>query len=151
MLNKLFLFFYTVRYMTGKQIYCLFIKRIVKVNNHSYDGEYLDVNSLIPGSDFIPKDISCDINEFRFLNDSVEFNIYNIDWRASDQPKLWRYNLHYFDYLNADCYNQETKNLLITSWIENNPVGEEDAWCFFTVRPFDSGKAAQFVKSSELF
>jgi uncharacterized heparinase superfamily protein len=43
-------------------------------------------------------------------------------------PKLWRYNLHYFDYLHDPHRSLENKSRLIAHWIEHNPPGTEDAW-----------------------
>ena len=50
-----------------------------------------------------------------------------------DMPKLWRYNLHYFDYLHDPQRSFENKCCLITDWIQNNPPGTEDAWEPYTV------------------
>jgi len=50
------------------------------------------------------------------------------DWRAVDQPKLWRYNLHYFDYLLWPAVAERRKAALIDSWIAENPPGSPDAW-----------------------
>jgi uncharacterized heparinase superfamily protein len=48
-------------------------------------------------------------------------------------PKLWRYNLHYFDYLHDRHRSYDSKSLLITDWIQHNPEGTEDAWEPYTV------------------
>lgn len=48
-------------------------------------------------------------------------------------PKLWRYNLHYFDYLHDPQRSLESKCFLITDWIGHNPTGTEDAWEPYTV------------------
>ncbi|MDC8447894.1 MAG: heparinase II/III family protein [Nitrospira sp.] len=48
-------------------------------------------------------------------------------------PKLWRYNLHYFDYLHDPQRSFENKCFLITDWIQHNPPGTEDAWEPYTV------------------
>ena len=64
----------------------------------------------------------------KFLNKSRKIDIDAMDWRSTDAAKLWRYNLHYFDYLHWDSYAAETKNELIASWIRLNPVGTVDAW-----------------------
>lgn len=50
------------------------------------------------------------------------------DWRAADKPKLWRYNLHYFDYLLWPAVAERRKAALIDSWIAENPPGSPDAW-----------------------
>ncbi|MCG8672706.1 MAG: heparinase II/III family protein [Pseudomonadales bacterium] len=43
-------------------------------------------------------------------------------------PKLWRYNLHYFDWLKDSNVDHIEQASIIDSWIENNPMGKEDAW-----------------------
>ena len=50
------------------------------------------------------------------------------DWRAVDEAKLWRYNLHYFDYLLWPAVADARKAALIDSWIAQNPPGSPDAW-----------------------
>lgn len=49
-------------------------------------------------------------------------------WHHPTAPKLWRYNLHYFDYLHWPSLDAATKASLIDSWIREVPVGAEDAW-----------------------
>lgn len=51
-----------------------------------------------------------------------------LTWHHPTAPKLWRYNLHYFDYLHWPSINPATKAALIDSWIRDVPVGAEDAW-----------------------
>lgn len=63
--------------------------------------------------------------EFTFLN--VKKKFYNsIDWRSNELPQLWRFNLHYFNYL---CILEEKEKVRICiDWIRNNPAGTPDAW-----------------------
>ncbi len=42
--------------------------------------------------------------------------------------KLWRYNLHYFDYLQDPLRSLDSKCRLISNWIALNPPGTPDAW-----------------------
>ena len=65
---------------------------------------------------------------FTFLN--VEGKLKDITWQAPAMSKLWRYNLHYFDYLNSDYGNHEKKNLhfLLLDWITQNKGFQGDAW-----------------------
>ncbi len=56
-----------------------------------------------------------------------------MDWRQADLPKLWRYNLHYFDYLSSEVLPPSSKRSLVESWIANNPQGSEDAWEPYTI------------------
>ena len=65
--------------------------------------------------------------EFRFLNASSRFDD-EPDWAAAEMPKLWRYNLHYFDYALAPDRSQQEVHALIDSWIRANPAGTADAW-----------------------
>lgn len=65
---------------------------------------------------------------FHFLNVTKAIPIERIDWVSRDMPKLWRYNLHYFDYLHDPQRSFENKCCLITDWIQHNVPGAEDAW-----------------------
>jgi uncharacterized heparinase superfamily protein len=65
---------------------------------------------------------------FTFLNHGKRFPRKSIDWRAPGEPKLWRYNLHYLDYLLSPELDGLDKAELIDSWIEGNPQGVADAW-----------------------
>jgi hypothetical protein len=73
---------------------------------------------------------------FRFLN--KEFSLGEpTNWNPSGTTRLWRYNLHYFDYaidlaLLADVENDEASadvlGRLLREWIESNPVGRGVGW-----------------------
>lgn len=69
-----------------------------------------------------------DAMTFRFLNETRR--IVEGPWGADAPSQLWRYNLHYFDDLNA--FDAETRRRwhveAITHWIRNNPAGRNDAW-----------------------
>lgn len=51
-------------------------------------------------------------------------------WTRDDVPKLWLYNLHYFDDLLATGANarREWHDQLIQRWIAENPPGREIGW-----------------------
>ncbi|MGC4097165.1 MAG: alginate lyase family protein [Nitrospira sp.] len=74
-----------------------------------------------------------DDDSFIFLNTARSFPNGIPDWVCRDMPKLWRYNLHYFDYLHDSRRSFESKCLLISDWIRCNPPGTEDAWEPYTV------------------
>ena len=71
--------------------------------------------------------------ELRFLNVSAPADPAAIDWHPADKSRLWRYNLHYFDFLQWDVLPAEFKPAYIDSWLAANPVGCEDAWEPYTV------------------
>src|SRR5262249_41293211 len=70
---------------------------------------------------------------FRFLNQERTFPDNDIDWASKDKPKLWRYNLHYFDYLFDAGRSQDSKSQLISDWIAKNPPGIGDGWEPYTL------------------
>src|SRR5260221_9565931 len=67
-------------------------------------------------------------HEFRFLNVSKTFSDGKVDWASTDMTKLWRYNLHYFDYILDSGRSVDNISDLISSWIQSNPVGIGDGW-----------------------
>jgi uncharacterized heparinase superfamily protein len=69
-------------------------------------------------------------NRFRFLN--TEHDVLSVsDWNNPEWPKLWLYNLHYFDYINAVNISEDRSNMycsLMIRWIEENPPGKGNGW-----------------------
>ena len=65
---------------------------------------------------------------FRLLNETRR--IVDKPWGIGVSSQLWRYNLHYFDDLNA--FEAEARRhwhvLAIANWIRDNPPGYGDAW-----------------------
>ncbi len=66
---------------------------------------------------------------FRFLSVEREL-VAPGDWDRSDWPRLWRYNLHYFDDLAADDAADRASwhRALIERWIAENPPGRGTGW-----------------------
>lgn len=52
------------------------------------------------------------------------------DWNSSKLPKLWLYNLHYFDDLTSDPSSAQTdkQRRFLKRWIEENPPGTGNGW-----------------------
>ena len=65
---------------------------------------------------------------FNILNKT--YDLLEIGWDNEKTSKLWRYNQHYFDDLNAEnsFYRMKWHEYLISNWIENNPVGVGTGW-----------------------
>lgn len=65
---------------------------------------------------------------FRFLNE--EHSLSAIGWDDPAIEKLWRYNQHYFDDLNAWAAVQRSPEhrQLISRWIMENPPGRGTGW-----------------------
>lgn len=66
---------------------------------------------------------------FRFLGREGELTD-RFSWNDSGKPKLWLYNLHYFDDLRAlDCARRATWHRdLIERWITENPPARGNGW-----------------------
>lgn len=64
----------------------------------------------------------------RLLNE--EHDLTAIGWDDARLEKLWRYNLHYFDDLNAlnATDRLEWQRSLIERWITENPIGSGSGW-----------------------
>jgi len=70
---------------------------------------------------------------FCFLNQTKEFPDGQIDWTSREMSKLWRYNLHYFDYLLHADRSLDAKRKIIAAWISQNHPGTVDAWEPYTL------------------
>jgi uncharacterized heparinase superfamily protein len=64
----------------------------------------------------------------RFLG--VEHRLADVGWDSAELPKLWRYNLHYFDdLLAADSASRRARQGgAIDRWIAGNPPGAGTGW-----------------------
>lgn len=66
---------------------------------------------------------------FTFLNETRALTS-PADWNRPDWDKLWLYNAHYFDDLNA-VGSEERRTwhaLLMARWVAENPVGHGNGW-----------------------
>lgn len=65
---------------------------------------------------------------FRFLNETHALN--DVGWDSPGLAKLWTYNLHYFDDLNArdGHLRQEWHAALMTCWVAENPPASGSGW-----------------------
>jgi uncharacterized heparinase superfamily protein len=73
--------------------------------------------------------ITLDYNCFKFLNESYQLKV--VGWDNARLSKLWRYNLHYFDFLRQDAPDAESiknQKKIISNWIEENPFGKGTGW-----------------------
>lgn len=68
-------------------------------------------------------------DSFNFLNETRTVTE-RAAWNDPATEKLWLYNLHYFDDLNADgaVNRREWHQRLIERWIEDNPPGQGNGW-----------------------
>lgn len=65
---------------------------------------------------------------FLMLNEAGSLSAHG--WDGPDKPRLWRYNQHYFDDLNAvgAPARADWHRALIARWIAENPAGQGPGW-----------------------
>ncbi|WP_027950398.1 heparinase II/III family protein [Haliea salexigens] len=54
----------------------------------------------------------------------------DVGWSGDARSKLWRYNQHYFDDLNAEGAGDRSEwhQALLARWVAENPTGQGDGW-----------------------
>jgi len=129
MFKKIQLLFNTVKYLKAGQILNRVKRKFIKPkvslqdipeNSHPHN----KIKPIVQCSQRMFGERS-----FKFLN--KEFTLKTSeDWNAEKQDKLWLYNLHYFDDLNAVNFKQRATwhTDLIQKWIDENPVGFCNGW-----------------------
>ncbi len=124
------LYFHTIRYLKFKQIYYKIWFYLVKPKideSLSYNTRFLENKFCQP----IKKKISLlNENTFKFLNHSLSASEVGWNGNCNMVTKLWRYNQHYFDDLNAtDSFKRnEWHNKLLNNWINENSIGQGVGW-----------------------
>ncbi len=128
MLNRIIRLYHTVKYLKAKQIIWrvlnLFPRIISEVN------EFPTIFNEQLTNNFIPRNgITNNLDQFKFLNET--HNLKEVGWDNNFISKLWRYNLHYFEYLlqkDNSNFNTEHQLKLIEKWIDDNPFGIGTGW-----------------------
>lgn len=126
---KLFRFCHTIRYLTFRQVFYRLYYKFIRVRLHEL-GE-LSLREWVASWNFTPwSNLSTkDAEEFTFLG--VKGRVFDsIDWQAGKHSKLWLYNLHYLDDLNAYGIDRqpELARRLIQKWRHANPPMAGEGW-----------------------
>lgn len=133
-MTRLLLYANTLRYLRASQLFALIRKRLIPSTRRV--PQVTEVR-LRPGVGVAlaphPTHQSDKPYTFQFLNRERCFPDGRIDWRCADLPKLWRYNLHYFDYLKEEGRPLTEQSAVISHWIAHNPPGAQDAWEPYTL------------------
>lgn len=157
MFHKIRLYLNTVKYLKPLQIY---YRPINRIKRKLYNTSFIKVNvpkGIIVSEDknFLILDLDFNTNYlnrfnikeilkdcFTFLNATNKLELSNA-WNNNNIQHLWRYNLHYFEYLyklaylylkndNENIYSDKAK-YLIKNWIDNNQIASGDGWHPYTV------------------
>lgn len=123
------LLFFTIIHLKFKQvIYQIWyrLKKNIKFKNIELKHKF-EVNPIVLNN-FIEKDNSLLQGRFTFLNQSITYKNYDINWNENTHGKLWAYNLNYMDYLLMPEMDENTSKLIINDFInklKSNQIGRE--------------------------
>jgi uncharacterized heparinase superfamily protein len=125
-LGKFLQLYHTLKYLKFKQIVWRFYKYLPRFIFFEHDSPKLINSKLIVLS---KNGKTHDYISFTFLNET--YNLMKKGWDNKNLSKLWRYNLHYFDYLLQDSVNieiLEKQKKVVSNWISDNSFGKGTAW-----------------------
>ncbi len=126
MLAKAIRLYHTVKYLKLKQVVWRLIYLLPRLRTPQTSSPK---TKSIPFINIIKRGITKDYNHFTFLSEVNQLSL--VGWDNPSQSKLWRYNLHYFDYLNQLEFENEgveLQNNIIGKWISENPFGKGTGW-----------------------
>jgi uncharacterized heparinase superfamily protein len=133
-MERLLLFVRTLPYLRPTQVLALILKRVLPFSTQSPHTHGL---RLRPGVKLSPclshSRLPGNEHAFCFLNQEKTFSDGGIDWASKEMSKLWRYNLHYFDYLFDAGRSHDVQVRLISDWIAKNPLGTGIGWEPYTL------------------
>jgi Heparinase II/III-like protein/Heparinase II/III N-terminus len=121
-MNKIALYFHTLRYLKIKQIYYRlyylfldkFSRKSLKLTQQiSKPFTFLNYHLSYKNKTYLKE------NTFKFLNISHTFTDGFVDWELMEYGKLWQYNLCYFDFLNQESLSKEEGIDLIKQFISS--------------------------------
>jgi len=129
MLNRALLYINTIKYLRVSQILNRVKRKFIKPKIKLLKTPKLSNSINAMQSTIQHSQRMYGKGSFKFLNKEFTLGSFK-DWNPSDQDKLWIYNLHYFDDLNA--INSEERIVwhyeLVESWIHDNPYGYGNGW-----------------------
>lgn len=124
---KFFLYYNTVKYLKFRQFFFRFYYRFKKVKVN-YFARPTCSNWIWRGENIYKQSIYNDYS-FEFSN-CRRLILTKDDWNNKEQTKLWLYNLHYFDDLSSNTYEEreELHYAFINKWINDNPPCFGNGW-----------------------
>jgi uncharacterized heparinase superfamily protein len=121
--------FHTLRYLKPVQIYGRLLSHLyrpkpnlrVRPETRPHSSKWCE--AAHPEPSLLGSALFCFLNEEREISKAG-------DWNHPGWDKLWLYNLHYFDDLNAKgAEGRESWHTdLIKKWIDENPPGQGNGW-----------------------
>ncbi|PHJ40210.1 heparinase II/III family protein [Vibrio sp. PID17_43] len=128
MLNKLFIYFNTIKYLKLEQVFFRLWYRFKKINLKTTAYNVSCYNWVWKGPNVSEQTIF-DNKTAIFLSARANLNSPEI-WNDGSHSKLWLYNLHYFDDFNSRNHveREELHFELINRWIAENPPAIGNGW-----------------------
>jgi uncharacterized heparinase superfamily protein len=127
-LNKISLYWNTIRYLKPSQVYGRLFYNWLKPRNVRVPEVKLlsGATRWIKPTERVPSMVGA--FEFNLLGQTKDLQ--EIGWNGSQVEKLWRYNQHYFDDLNASQSSERVSwhEDLLEDWIERNLPCEGIGW-----------------------
>ena len=125
---KLLTYFHTLKYVKLTQIYYRIVKRVTHPKPNKVIGKLTGCSGRWLCQHLYEKKLF-ERNHVRFLNQVGAVNN-SFDWNSEENTKLWLYNLHYFDDLNAIGFDTRRKQQVhfITKWIDENAAPVGNGW-----------------------
>ncbi|ELR63767.1 Heparinase II/III-like protein [Photobacterium marinum] len=124
-MNKVHRLFHTVKHLKPVQILNRLQRKFNKIQLCDEGGEPRPKSQQWIRYELLPSPFIGG-KKFKFLNHEGEVS----DWNDERQEKLWLYNLHYFDDLNAEQALNRKASLdnLIDKWIDENSPLTGNGW-----------------------
>jgi uncharacterized heparinase superfamily protein len=126
-------YWHTLRHLRGAQLAARATRRWKRLDLAPQTGQRLRA-CLVPIGIDPWRECALDLSgRFTFLNETRPPPDCG-GWNKPDVPKLWRYNLHYFDWINAQhsradaATSADTAAKWMMRWIAENPAAEGDGW-----------------------
>ena len=126
MLAKTIRLYHTIKYLKFKQVFWRLIYLFPRFQTPETSSPTIKSISFFT---IAKLGITEDYDKFLFLNEENQLS--KVGWDSSFQSKLWRYNLHYFDFLNQlelSAERIELQNNIINKWMIENQYGNGTGW-----------------------
>ncbi len=128
--ERLLLYYFTIKHLKPIQIYGRFLHRLP--HSPPFFNSALPMRKMLGGSWVEPARRGVSLLNpacCRFLNSEHAIDGSSA-WNDPGREKLWLYNLHYFDDLNAMDAAQRGgwHRALVERWVKENPPGQGNGW-----------------------
>lgn len=128
-LSQVGLYWRTLRHLRAEQLIFLFWRRVLRQPRRASCPVVAHPNAQAARQCLLAlsKPVWLGGHRFEFINRTRDFGE-KIDWDASEESRLWRYNLHYFDWFRQPDFPPSQVLGQIDEWIAGNPPFRGTGW-----------------------